>query len=68
MVVVLDQACAGETGGEVLDYFLHLIVFQPRVDDLELLAQDRKHYNLCEGLTIAVARVLGFVEVKNFPL
>ena len=37
MPVVLDQAGAGEARGELLDNFLHLIVFKPRVDDLQLL-------------------------------
>ena len=39
--VVLDQARAGEAGGELLDDFLDLVVFKPRVDDLQLLAQHR---------------------------
>ena len=38
VAVVLDQATAGEAGGELFDYFFHLIVGEPRINDLELLA------------------------------
>ena len=34
MAVVLNQAGAGKAGGELLDHLLHLIVFQPGIDDL----------------------------------
>ena len=68
MAVVLDQAGAGEAGGELLDHFLHLIVFQPGVDDLELLPQHRQHDHLGEALAEAVARVLFAVEIDDLPL
>ena len=46
VVVVLQQSGAGEARRELLDHLLHLIVFQPGVDDLELLAQHRQHHDL----------------------
>ena len=58
VAVVLDQAGAGEAGGELFDNFLHLIVFQPRVDDLQLLAQHGQHDHLGEALAEGVAGVL----------
>ena len=39
MFVVFDQSCAWEASGELLDDFVDLIVFQPWIDDLELLSQ-----------------------------
>jgi len=38
MTIILDQAGAGKAGGELLDHFLDLVVFQPIVDNPELLA------------------------------
>ena len=37
VAIVLDQAGAGEFGREVLYHLLNLIVFQPRIDHLQLL-------------------------------
>ena len=67
VAVVLDQTGAGEARGELLDHLLHLIVFQPGVDDLELLPQHRQHDHLGEALAEAVAGVLLAVEVDDLP-
>ena len=67
VAVVLNQAGAGKARGELLDHLLHLIVFQPGVDDLELLPQHRQHDHLGEALAEAVARVLLAVEVDDLP-
>ena len=67
VAVVLNQTCAGEACGELLDHLLHLIVFQPVVDDLELLPQHRQHHHLGKALAEAVARVLLAVEVDDLP-
>ena len=56
MAVVLDQAGAGKAGGELLDDLLDLVVFQPRIDDLQLLAQHRQHHHLGKALPVAVGR------------
>ena len=67
MAVVLDQAGAGKAGGELLDHFLHLVVFQPGVDDLQLLAQHRQHHHLGKGLAKGVAGMLFVVQVDDLP-
>lgn len=67
MFVVLDQVGAWKAGGELLDNFFDLIAFEPGVDDLELLAQDRIQHDIGEALAIAVARLLLVVEVNNLP-
>ena len=58
VLIVLDQARAGEARGELLDDFLDLIVFQPRIDDLQLLPQHGQHDHLGEALAEGVAGVL----------
>jgi hypothetical protein len=39
MTVVFQQIIAGKAGGETFRHFFDLIVFQPGVNDLELLSQ-----------------------------
>jgi len=68
VAVVFNQIGPGETGSQLLDHLLYLIVFQPVIDDLELRPQDFQHHNLGEALAVAVRWVLLAVEVKNFPL
>ena len=67
VAVVLNQTGTGKARGELLDHLLHLIVFQPVVDDLELLPQNRQHHHLGEALAEAVARMLLAVEVDDLP-
>jgi len=67
VAVVFDQVAAREAGSELLDDFLYLIVFQPWVDDLELLAQDRKYHHLGKILAVAVGWLLLAVEADYVP-
>ena len=67
VAVVLDQAGAGEAGGELLDHLLDLIVFQPGIDDLQLLPQHRQHDHLGEALAEGVAGLLLAVEIDDLP-
>ena len=53
--------------GQLLDDLLDLIVFEP-IDDLEPLAQHRRHHNLGEALPMGVGRGLLHVrEVDDLP-
>jgi hypothetical protein len=52
----------------LFDDFLNLIIFQPGVDDLELLTQNLQHHNLGEVLSVAVGGVLFGIEIDYFPL
>ena len=68
VAVVCNQAASGKAGGDLLDNFFHLIVFQPLVDDLELRPQNLQDHHLGEALTEAVARMLLAVEIDDLPL
>ena len=68
MPVILQQTCAREAGGELLDHFLDLIVFKPGVDDLELLLEHREHYHFGEALAEAVSRLLLLIsQIDDLP-
>ena len=67
MLVVLDQPGAGKAGRELLDDFFHLVVFQPRVDNLQLLPQYGKHDHFGEVLSVGVTGVLLAVQIKDRP-
>ena len=68
VLVVLQQTGAREARGELLDELLDLIVFEPGVDDLEPLAQHRRHHDLGEALPMGVGRDLIHVrEVDDLP-
>ena len=67
MPVVFQQTCALETGGELLHDFLNLVIFEPWVDDLELLMEHRQHYDFGEARAVGIGRALRCVEVDNLP-
>lgn len=67
MSVVLEQASTREAGGKLLDYFIDLVLLEPRIDDLELLAEYGEHHDISEVVTVAVGRVLFVVEVDDLP-
>ncbi len=68
MPVVLQQVGAGKIRRELLHHLLHLIVFQPGIDFLQLLTQDRKHHHLGEIAAMRVTRMLLGVQIKDLPL
>jgi len=61
--VVLNQPGAEKAGRELLDHILNLIVFQPVIDDLQLLAQNRQKNDLGEILAPSVTGMLLAVEI-----
>ena len=63
-----NQAAAREACGELLDHLLHLIVFEPGIDDLELLPQHRQHDHIGEALAEGVSWLLLAVEVDDLPV
>ena len=67
VAVVLNQARTGEACGKLLDHLIHLIIFHPVVDDLELLPQHRQHDHFGKALPKGVAGVLLAVEVDDLP-
>ena len=67
VVVVLNQIAAWEAGGKLFDYLFYLIIFQPWIDDLELLVQNRQHDHFGETLAVAVAGVLFVLQVDYVP-
>ena len=67
MPVVLEQVGAREIRRELFDHLVHLIVFQPRVDHLQLLPQHRQHHHLREVLAMRVAGMLLGVQVEDLP-
>jgi hypothetical protein len=67
MAVVLDQTAAGEIGRKLLDHRLHLVLFQPRIDRLQLLAQHGRHVHFGEVRAEGGGGMLLGVEVEDFP-
>src|SRR5205823_8029230 len=54
--------------GDLLDDLFDLVVFEPRVDDLQLLPQHGKHHDLGETLAEGIARMLFAVAIQHPPL
>ena len=68
MLVVLEQTGAREARCEPLDDLLDLVVLEPGVDDLELLAQHGRHHDFGEALPMGVGGGLLHVrEVDDLP-
>ena len=58
----------GKLRGDLLDHLFHLVIFQPGIDELELLAQNRQHHHFGEIFAIGVTRVLFVVQVDDLPV
>ena len=67
MAVVFDQTGAGKACGNLLNHLFHLIVLQPRINDLQLLAQHRQHHHLGECFAKGIAGILFIVQVDDLP-
>lgn len=68
VLVVFDQAVTGKAARELLDDFLDLIVFQPRIDHLELRAQHLRQDDFGEVLASGVGGLLLLVsQVDDVP-
>ena len=65
MLVVLQQSGARETHGDLFDDLLDLIVFEPGVDDLELLAQHRQHNDLGRVSRCVAASACFILSVRS---
>ena len=67
VLVVLNQTCAGKTGCELLNDFFDLIFFKPRIDDFQLLSQDREHDHFRKTLSERLRRILFGVAIDYLP-
>lgn len=67
MPVVLNEIGAGKARGKLLDHLFNLIVFEPVIDNLELLAKHRQHHDLSKALTKRLRRRLLIIAIDDVP-
>ena len=68
VLVIFDQTRAGKAGAKLFGDLLDLIGFQPAIDLLKLLSQNRKHDNFGEIFPEGMGGILFFIgQIDDLP-